>query len=728
MVRATRVLFSSAYAIASVWFLWNEPVLAQSAADAMQEVVVTATKKEHAENVQDVPLAVTAFGSKQLEALNFQNLTSLSYAIPNVQLENVRTTAATANFSIRGLGINSSIPSIDPTVGVFVDGVYMGINAGVLFDNFDIDSIEILRGPQGVLFGRNVTGGAVLLRTKAPGNTFEMTGRVGGETGPNYIADATISGPIVQGILSGKLALYHDDDKGWLKNKFDNSRFGKAKQTIVRPVLRWTPTSELDLTLRLEHGQATGDGPAGQNHALFSRNSFDFAIDEPGFTDSKWNQAFLEGNLAVAFGEGKITNIFGWRKYESTAAGDIDSTPVFAFHAQFATNQDQRSEELRYAGTFGPAEVTTGVYYFQQNILYIERRLLAGGAVDRTGGGDGDFSTWGAFAANDWSLSRSLKLNVGLRFTHEAKDASVATVRAGGGSVVTRSIVPDFIDSHSWNDVSPRVGFQWIPAEHSQIYAYWAKGFRSGGYNFRNTDPGVRPGPFDSEHQSSFELGLKQDFAGGLARVNLAAFHNKIKGSQREINTPGALGVTQIITNVGDATIKGAELEGRLRVTQDLVLSLQAGYTHGQYDSVKFDLNGDGVVNAADAALQLPRLAPWSYGAGVLYDLRIAAAGVLSSRVGFNHRDANFYTDNNRGRLNKANILDANLTYTPARGPASFAVYGTNLLNEVTFGGDTQLPDAPAFGGDGPAGPRPPPTFSPLNKGRVVGAEVRIRF
>jgi len=150
---ATRALFSLVYAIASVGFSWSGPAVAQSAADAMQEVVVTATKKEHAENVQDVPLAVTAFGSKQLEALNFQNLTSLSYAIPNVQLENVRTTAATANFSIRGLGINSSIPSIDPTVGIFVDGVYMGINAGVLFDNFDIDSIEVLRGPQGVLFG-----------------------------------------------------------------------------------------------------------------------------------------------------------------------------------------------------------------------------------------------------------------------------------------------------------------------------------------------------------------------------------------------------------------------------------------------------------------------------------------------------------------------------------------------------------------------------------------------
>ena len=722
MVTTTRVLFSLICLAASV------SAFAQGAVEAMQEVVVTATKKEHAENVQDVPLAVTAYSSKQLEAMNFQNLTSLSYAIPNVQLENVRTTAATANFSIRGLGINSSIPSIDPTVGVFVDGVYMGINAGVLFDNFDLDGIEILRGPQGVLFGRNVTGGAVLLRTKAPGDSFEMTGRIGGEVGPNYLADASVSGPIIKGTLSGKLALYHDDDSGWLTNELNNRSFGEEKQTIVRPVLRWTPTSDIDLTLRLEHGEATGDGPAGQNHALFSRDSFDFSIDEPGFNDSKWNQAFLETNLAVPFGTGKITNIVGWRKYESSAAGDIDSTPAFVFHAQFATDQDQLSEELRYAGTFGPAEVTTGLYYFQQNLLYVERRLLAGGVVDRTGGGDGDFSTSGAFAATDWSLSPSLKLNLGVRYTHESKDAKVATVRAGGGSVDAETIVPDFVDSHSWSDVSPRVGFQWFPAEASQIYGYWAKGFRSGGYNFRNTDPGVAPGPFDAEDQSSFEVGWKQDFGDGRARLNLAAFHNKVKDIQREINTPGALGVTQIIRNVGDATIQGAELEGRLNVVDGLLLSLQAGYTHGKYDSVGFDLNGDGVVGAADAALKLPRLAPWTYGASILYDVQLGSLGTLSSRIGFNHRDANFYTDNNRGRLNKANILDANFTYATANGPASFAVYGMNLLDEATFGGDTQLPDSAGFGGDGPAGPRPPPTFSPLNKGRVVGVEVRVRF
>ena len=697
-------------------------------AGALEVVTVTATKKGHAEDVQDVPLAVTAYGADQLEAMNFKNLTSLSYSMPNVQLENIGTTAATANFSIRGLGVNSSIPSIDPTVGVFVDGVYMGVNAGVLFDSFDVEGVEVLRGPQGVLFGRNVTGGAVLLRTKAPGDVFEMSGGLSAEEGPNYTADASISGPIVEGVLAAKLAAYHNDDSGWLTNDFDNSRFGEARQTIVRPALRWTPTDRLDVILRLEHGEADGDGPAGQNHALFGRDSFDFSINEEGFYDSEWSQAFLETNVDVGFGEGAITNIFGWREYESTGLDDIDSTPALSFHAGFATDQDQISDELRYAGVFGPAQVTTGLYYFQQDLLYIERRILANGLVDRTGGGEGDFSTSGAFAAVDWSLNDALKLNLGVRYTREKKDARVSTVRTGGGDIAAKTIAPDFSDSERWSDVSPRVGFQWTPAEDSQLYAYWAKGFRSGGYNFRNTDPGVAPGPFDAEDQSSIELGWKQDFADGRVRLNAAAFHNKIEDIQREINTPGALGVTQVIRNVGDVTISGGEIEARVRVLSSVTLALQAGYTDGEYDSIDLDLTGDGVINEADFALELPRLSPWTYGASIIHELSLGSLGELASQLHFNHRDASFYTDNNRGTLNEADMLNVNFTFYPASGPMSFSVYGSNLLDEVTFGGDTQLPNAPAFGGGVPPGSRPPPTFSPLNKGRVLGAEIRLKF
>ena len=182
--------------LASVALVWSGPAFAQQAqvdqtetapsektssgttADALSDVIiVTATKKGYGENLQNVPVAVTAFGEAQLDAKFVQNLQSLSYDVPNVQLEGVGTAPGYANFTIRGLGINSTVPSIDPTVGVFTDGIYLGINAGVVLDNFDLEGIEVLRGPQGLLFGRNVTAGAVVMRTTRPDFNFRASAR-----------------------------------------------------------------------------------------------------------------------------------------------------------------------------------------------------------------------------------------------------------------------------------------------------------------------------------------------------------------------------------------------------------------------------------------------------------------------------------------------------------------------------------------------------------------------
>ena len=175
------------------------------------------TKKAGGENVQDAALAITAYGSETLDALQVRDISSLSFKMPNVALDEVGTTKGVANFAIRGLGVNSSIPSIDPAVGVFVDGVYLGINGGVVFDTFDLESVEVLRGPQGILFGRNVTGGAVLLNTADPKNEFQTTAKLIAEsglrgTGGNYYAMGTVTGPIVEDKLSAKLA--------WLVQKY----------------------------------------------------------------------------------------------------------------------------------------------------------------------------------------------------------------------------------------------------------------------------------------------------------------------------------------------------------------------------------------------------------------------------------------------------------------------------------------------------------------------------
>ncbi|HYD88781.1 MAG TPA: TonB-dependent receptor [Vitreimonas sp.] len=737
------------------------PALAQDATDAASEEIVVTALKHGERNVQDVPVAITAFGAEQLDALNFNDLQSLTYTIPNVQLEDIGTSPGVANFGIRGLGINSSIPSVDPTVGVFIDGMYIGINSGVLTDNFDLAGIEVLRGPQGVLFGRNVTGGAIVMRTRAPTDELEVHGRVAVETGLNYFADLSVSGPIAPGILSGKIAAYWNEDEGWFENDFDGSQHGASEQNILRGALRLTPSNNFEMILRAEQGEANGDGPAAQNHALFSRDSFDFAINNRGFFDGSWEQAILETNWDVGFGDGTITNIYGWRDYEGRSGGDIDAFTISAFHSRALIEQDQWSNELRYAGTFGPVDLVAGHYMFEQNLLYIEERALPalGLPAPRVGGGDGEFSTWGVFANADWHLTDELTLNLGVRYTHEEKEARVSRIRAffdnldgavvvpgefqTGGSIDAGTLV--FSDTPfdlSWNDTSPRVGLQWQPTPDTNIYAFAARGFRSGGVNFRVTTFGIPPCPavpvcspggtpqpptaFDSEQQTSYEIGWKQDFMNGRGRLNLAIFHNEIDDMQRETNLPGPSGVQQVIVNAGDATIQGAEMEFRFNFTDNFLMQLQAGYTDGEYDRLIADISGDTFVTAADYALEIPRLAPWTYGVSFLHDLEMGF-GTLSSRVSYNHRDANFYTDNNRGVLNEADIFDANFTFRPNEGPWSLSLYGNNLTDEATFGGDTQLPDIPQFGGDG-AGPRPTPTFSPLNKGRVIGVELSFDF
>lgn len=703
---------------------------------ADEEIVVTATKHGQA-NPQDLPLALNVFSAADLRTFNVEDLTHLSYAMPNVQLEDIGTARGIANFSIRGVGVNSSIASVDPAVGVFEDGMYVGLNAGTISDLFDMGSVEVLRGPQGTLYGRNVTGGAVLLHSNAPSDVFEAHARLAIESDPNVIGEAAVSGPLIDGLLSGRIAVLASHDAGWFENDRDGSRFGENQTRAGRLSLRWTPSADFEAILRAESGRESGDGPAGQNHALFRRGSFDFAIDNPGYARTTWDQAILEANWRVPFGDGVITSISGWRQVEVPWAADIDSTPVWVFHTRVLNLQDQRSEELRYAGTFGALDLVSGLYYLDQNLTYIDERNFSP-SFRRTGGGQGHFVDWAAFANATWRLTDELSLNGGLRFTREDKDSRISRVRRAGdnldgavvvlgegvdgGSIDNRTL--NFSDTpfhQSWDDLSPSLGIQWRPSDDTNLYATWSRAFRGGGANFRTSSLGIAPRAYDPEEQSTFEIGWKQDFERG--HVNLALFDNDISNMQRETNLADPIsGVQQVVLNAGDASIYGGEIEARWNVTDRFSVSAQAGYTHGRYDRVTEDLNGDLVVDEADKRQRIPRLAPWSYGFDLFYSAPVAG-GDVEARLGYNHRDAAFYNDTNFGRLAAVDFVDANVAYAPLSGGWRLALYGRNLLNEATWGGDTTLPSTAAFGYSG--GERP--TFSPLNKGRVLGLELSWR-
>ncbi|WP_271439878.1 TonB-dependent receptor [Pontixanthobacter luteolus] len=730
-----------------------------SALDSFDVIVVTGTKTKDAEDVQDAPVAITAFNAESLEALKVRDVQSLTYSAPNVSLDQVGTSRGTANFSIRGLGINSSIPSIDPTVGVFVDGVYLGFNGGVVFDLFDLDSVEILRGPQGVLFGRNVTGGAVLLNTGNPTEEFQGKFRAavdgpfvdGGRGGANYTVSGVVSGPIVEDTLLFKLGAYYNKDEGYFTNLFNNTNHGAAETKIFRGALEGR-FGDLTLTGKLDYFESDGDGPSGQNRGLFSRDTFDMSIDEEGFYANEIWTGSLTAELEV--GPGTLTNIFGYREYSAVTQGDIDSLPIFGFHSGTETEQEQISNELRYAMSFDGLELTVGGFYFDQSIAYTETRDLPPlSPLTFYGGGQQDHEVIGAFAQGQFYLTDALSVIAGLRWSREEKDAGVTYVRPRPAcSVVdgtcpttgTNPFIPTenngFTDNESWSNWSPKIGLQY-EFDNSQLYAHWTRGYRSGGYNFRITNATVFENvvvpatggnfAFDEERVDNYEIGGKFQTFDRALTLNAAAYITKISDMQREVNQSSATaGVSQFILNTADATIFGVEAEARMRVSDSLLFTANIGIINAEYDSVAFDISGDGVIDGNDLALKLPRVPDMTWGVGAIHELDLGSSSVVS-RVNLQYRDEFAYTDNNFGYIQDMTSLDANVTWnTPIDGLA-FSVYGKNLLDGVQAGGDTQLP----FGGplsngvnrpfdENPAGG----TLSPLSKGRQVGAEMTFQF
>ena len=766
--------------------------MAQGAADVLRdEILVTAQKKTAGENVQDVPLAVTAYGDKQLDALKVRDLGNLSYAMPNVQLEDVGTSRGIANFSIRGLGINSSIPSIDPAVGTFIDGVYLGQNGGVVLDIFDLASIEVLRGPQGILFGRNVTGGAVLINTKKPNlNEFEASfkGSVDSGlrgTGLNYTAMGAVSGPIIEDVLAFRLTGYFNDDNGWhdrylggpnlvarlgaiggtalalqgagyqiAQNKPDAfENHGVAETWSVRPQLLWQPTDGVSLLIRYERFQSQGDGASAQNHpgraqpaavggvppppvastnVFYSapKDSFTFSINEPGYYENVGDTISAELNIDVGFGDGKITNIFGWRDTEGHTYGDIDATPFFLFHSGADTLYDQISNELRYAGRFWDrVDTTIGFYYMTSDLGYLEKRYILGGFRRFFGGGVIDSRNYGIFGQLDIDLTDTVSFIGGARYSNERKSADIANLTlnnfpstggiAGAGCTTFDGFTCgiDFSETRTWKNVTPKAGLQWQARDWMQVYGGWTQGVRSGGYNLRNTSVVFPIASFDEETVNTYELGIKAQPGDGRATINFAIFRSDIKDMQREINLPDAVaGVVQLIRNTADARVFGIELEGQYAVTDNLIVMGNLGRLDGDYQSVLFDLNSDGVTNVFDTQLEIPRLSPWSYGLGFVHSMSLGDNANVDTRFNWSHRDDNAYTDNNLGILLGADMIDASIALSIG-DHATISIYGQNLLNEVTHGGETQLPST--LGGG---------TFAPLNKGRVAGVELQLKL
>ncbi len=314
----------------------SKPILDASGAYVLPEVIVSAAgKKSRAEEIQKMPTSIYSFSEEVIKEKFVEQLDDIGEMAPNVQLEPLGTFPNTLQPYIRGMGMTSSIPSTESPVGLFVDGVYMGINAGAVGDLFDVESIEVLRGPQGTLFGRNVTGGAVLIRHKRPTGEFGIRGQT---TYGNYDfieQSLVVEGPVCDK-LSWKMGMFYRDKNGYFKNTEDaGNRIGNSDTKLLRPMLTWRPLEDLEITLigEISKFNGTGDSVVSVVDNIFgttpSGSKQDQSHDFTPHTEITTEQIVIDANWDI--GPGRLTSITGSRQIDLDTGVDGDDI-VFDAH------------------------------------------------------------------------------------------------------------------------------------------------------------------------------------------------------------------------------------------------------------------------------------------------------------------------------------------------------------------------------------------------------------
>lgn len=624
----------------------NAPILYAAETSAlMEEVIVTARKRAVEESLQDTPISATIFSTEKIELINAVDIRDLGLAIPNVRLVEQGNSLGYGSFYIRGAGVSPSVPSFDPAVGVVIDGVPMAQAGTGVLDTFDLETVEILRGPQGTLFGRNVTGGVVNTRTIRPNGEFGF--KVQGTFGTDDRQDLSAS---IQGSLSdtvaAKFTVLRRDRDGFVRDKVSGDDFGEIDTLIVRPTIVWKPNDNLQLTFLYEYYENTGHPPPviptgalnddsskgglipGGERTNYHSTWYDNPQSSPAWAEFERNRFTIEALWDL--GHGTVTSITGYADMDQAAGQDFDGTDLaYIFSTVLHTDQDQFSQEIRYASAFSDTfDFTVGAMYFEQDVRYGEQRYQGSRVDCCVNPGDPigsgwpalgltDHSQWAIFFETHYQFTDKLSGTLGARYGQEDKETRVGMINSGNCTgagdwknnydSITCPLGFQIDDDESWSNLDPKVGLEYQINEDVMTYVSWSTGYRGGGWTYR-ADVGElerkRPGFYDEEQVESTEIGMKGNFFNGRLRVNLVYWQNDFEDLQRsvfltETLADGSVELTQRFTNVPDAQTDGFDVEIVSSLIEDglidgdnLVMELNYGEIDTEYKSF-IDFNGD---------------------------------------------------------------------------------------------------------------------------------------
>ncbi len=700
-------------------------------ADTAAETI-TVTARRTSENVQRVPSSISAFNERTLDRIQATDTTGLQGAVPNLNIVQGRGSSNATNVYIRGVGQPDALQTFDPAVGVYVDDVYLSRIRGNQLDLLDPERIEVLRGPQGTLYGKNTIGGALKFVTRKPGQDYRATGSIAIGSYGQFDLKGAASGPISDTLAAG-FAVMRSKRDGFVEDRNDSREYNDKDSVGGRAALAFTPSSKIrfDLTADYSHDDAKLNvGRPLNDLTTFSigffpdqtlpvtdpvgSGSYDWrGATTPGLPNStKLTHYGFSGTVAYDFTDAlTLKSITAWRRLKTRDYVDIDATEYEIGDVFVGVDQEQFSQELQLLYSGGKLNAVAGLYYLDEEVgshqeAYADDLLgplFSNSGFLRTVDDKLRTKSYAAFANASYEILPDLRLSGGIRYTEDTKDYFRTTTTFYSDPVMHFLFGTTFAFSadKKWKDWSPMATIDWQAAQNLMLYARVAKGFKSGGFNGRANNV-KETSAYEPETVWSYELGFKSRPASGLT-VNGAVFHSDYKDFQARIgeNDPNVVIPSPLlkVLNVGKLRIRGAELEASWTPAERLLLDAQIGYLDAEYKEFADDRFPDG-----SRAFQTPAFSPkWTMRFGGQYGFDLGGSGAITigAQTRYKSRTAlavdntvidypNFLspgigtTEELDGLFQKGYwVHDARIVYETADKHWAVGLYGNNLANRA---------------------------------------------
>ena len=677
------------------------PVLAQDdsgreAATALNEVTVTARKRE--ETLQDVPVAVTAYTAEALDRLDVEDLGDLGAFTPNLTIYAARGSTSTVTAYIRGIGQADPLWGVDPGVGIYLDDVYIARPQGALLDVFDVERIEILRGPQGSLYGKNTIGGAIKYLSAPLEEDFY--GRVSLTAGQRSQMDvkASLNAPFGNGWV-GRFAVASLSRDGYGRNINRGEEVSDKEILAARATLGYVGSDDFYARITADwmddqSGVRGAQMLAPNNNPLIPvadipplDSRYDVRNGMPNINDTSMNGASLTlgWNLGEAW---TLKSVTAFRESDTETNIDFDTLPQTIADVKAFYSDEQTSQEfqLNYDNA-GDFRGVFGLYWFEGE---------AGGQVlnnffglsfgDTQGVVDTD--SIAVYGEGTYDFNPQWSLTLGARYTDEKKSADVFNIGYTDATFTTPSgvVAADFEDSVSFENFSPKVSVDFQYDENTLYYFLASRGFKSGGFNIRAqaTQFPLSRLPFDDEKVTSYEVGAKYAFLDNRAFLNLAYFHNDYKDIQLSIFTSfDSDGDGQNdaffgdFTNAGAGTVTGVEAEYAMQFTENFSIQGYLAWLDAEYDEF---ISGGVDISDSQRFTNAPEFSGSITG---VWTHALANGGNLTARMTYSYQDEVYPTTDLSEAIRQPGygLLSAGLIWqTP--GAWRFALEGINLADK----------------------------------------------